>query len=235
MKIEFDYRFGVLVPPANPTCEIEYPLLKPSRTVMHTMRLPVLPGDLESRNANYINSYDEAIKGFGNLNLEAIVIGLTGPQYRLGLKGDKDLCNRLSDKYGIKIETASLAIYKTLKKLGVERISMVSPYPNWLTEHAKNFWLGAGFEVKDIYSFKDELTAYDVTPKEVQSALESVNVSDSEAIVLSGTGMLTVEAILAAGKKVTTPMLSSNICSMYSIFDDYDLEKNNLIKKLFKI
>ena len=232
MEIKFDYRFGVLVPPANPTCEIEYPLLKPLNTVMHTMRLPILDGDLESRNANYINSYEEAIKGFGNLKLDAIVIGLTGPQYRLGLVGDKDLCNSLSDTFGIKVETASLAIFNTLKKLGVENISMVSPYPNWLTEHAKNFWLGAGFKVNDVYSFKDELTAYDVKPKEVQSALEAMDLSNTDAVVLSGTGMLTIEAILAAKNSVEIPMLSSNICSIHSIFEDMNIEKSKWINTL---
>lgn len=211
------YRCGGLVPPANPTVEIEYPVLLPADVALHTMRLPVLPGDLDARNRGYVESFPEMIKGFGSLKLDAIAIALTGSQYRLAPQGDRDLCKRLSDQAGVPVETATIAIDKALKKLGIDTVSLMSPYPNQQTELAVRYWTDAGYRVHSVSQFEDRLVAYQVTPAQIGDALKRMDTAPDGAIILSGTGMRTIDMLAATAREIAVPVLASNICSIWSL------------------
>ncbi|MBN9045953.1 MAG: hypothetical protein J0H18_09830 [Rhizobiales bacterium] len=211
------FRFGGLVPPANPTVEIEYPVLLPADVALHTMRLPVLPGSLDDRNRGYVDSFPQMIKGFGSLKLDAIAIALTGSQYRLSPKGDRELCDRLSDQAGIPVETGTIAIDKALKKLGIDTVSLMSPYPNYQTELAVRYWTDAGYRVHSVSQFEDKLVAYHVTPAEIGNALKRMDAAPDGAIILSGTGMRTIDMMAATAHEIAVPVLASNICSVWSL------------------
>ena len=211
------HRIGVLVPPANPTVEIEYPALAPENVAVHFMRLPIIAGDLQARNHGYVDSYAQALKGFGSLKLDGIAIAMTGPQYRLGYQGDLDLCRNLSDAIGIPVETASLALARALQAQGITRISLLSPYPAWLTEFATHYWKSAGFSIEAIHKFSDELVAYSLSPSAVAEGIRAATAHPDGALLLSGTGMRTLEAIAEVSTQIQIPIVSSNICSVWSI------------------
>lgn len=216
-----NYRFGGLVPPANPTVEIEYPVLLPADVALHIMRLPVLAGDLDTRNRGYVDSFATMIKGFGSLKLDAIAIALTGSQYRLSPTGDRELCDALSNQAGIPVETGTIAIDRALKQLGIEKVSLMSPYPNFQTGLAVKYWKEAGYDVHSVSQFEDKLVAYDVTPDEIAGALMKMDCASNGAIILSGTGMRTIDMLASHAGKMPVPVLASNICSIWSLTRDW--------------
>lgn len=82
-------------------------------------------------------AYPQAVRAFGDLDLAAIGIAFTSATYRDGPATDAALCGRLSDLAGRPVATASLAVMEALRTLGVRRIALVSPYPDWLTEWSR--------------------------------------------------------------------------------------------------
>lgn len=210
-------RLGILVPPANPTVEIEYPFLLPQDTALHTMRLPVFAGDLQARNRGYVDSYASCLKAFGHLKLDALSIAMTGSHYRLGHAGDLELCRRLTEAAGIPVETASVAIARALQALGIEHLTLISPYPDAVTSEARAYWTGAGFTLHDLCSFGDQLVAYILTPAQVLEAIQRARIHPRGAVLLSGTGMRTLEAIALARSAIEQPLLASNPCAVWSL------------------
>lgn len=208
---------GVLVPPANPTVEPELQRCVSPAIALFAARFPVMPDTtLEQRNRRYLELYRDAVRSFGEMKLAAIMIALTGPSYRLLPAGDLALTRELTTLAGgVPVATASHAIAQALATLGARRLCLFSPYPQWLTDEAVAYWRGAGHDVVQVVKVSETFRAYELTHDEISAALSRVDQDAIDVTVMSGTGMLTLPAILAARRAGSKPILSSNLCSAW--------------------
>ncbi len=222
---------GLIVPSANPTIEPEMARLLPTGARLFATRLPVMPDTtLEQRNRAYIAAYEPAIRSFGSLKLAAAVIGLTGPCYRLGPEADADLATSLSTAAGSPVETASGAIRRALSAIAARRICLFSPYPAWLTDEAAGYWKAAGYHIAQVVKVTETFRAYELTSKDVEIALDRVDAGAVDAIVMSGTGMITLPA-LAARAPGGPPLLSSNVCCAWWLMKTAEIAPGELFRR----
>lgn len=210
-------RVGVLVPPENPTVEPEMVRLMPGTVSVHAQRLPVLAGDLRDRILGYNAALDDAIAGFGGLGLDCVYYAMTGGSYLMGREAELALVGRLRDA-GTTFVPAGHAILEVLEQQGVGRVALVSPYPDWLTESAVEYWTGAGLEVVAVGKVPTGPGGiYALESREVVDVVRPLLDARPEALLLSGTGMPT----LAAGRTITAEtgvrVLSSSIASAAAI------------------
>lgn len=228
-------RVGVVVPPSNPVVEPELDALLGDDIFLYSERLPRFTGmTLEERNEHYLPAYRQSLDGLYGLNTECALVAMTGPNYRLGLDGDRQLCQELSAEFGAPVRTASLAIYDALADLGITRIQLVSPYPDWLTDQTVRYWSEGGINVvatDHLLAEGEEFRAYETTTDEVVTHLESIDPEPGTAVLLTGTGMVSVTSIYRMSTR-RVPILSSNLCGAWWILEQCHRHGSGLYQRI---
>ena len=206
---------GMIVPPSNPTLEIEIKSLLGENPYLYTSRLPVFPNcDLAQRNTEYLNNYLDTAKRFGSLPLLAVIVGLTGSNYADGPEADRERCDRIAEELNAPFTTCSLAILDLLRSLGFSRLHLELPYPDWLIREAKMYWERAGIEVVAANSILKALgsaDAYEIDNVQFERYLSSLSLYAHAPVLLSGTGMRTTGALEDLVDRLPVPLLSSNL------------------------
>ena len=210
---------GIVVPPSNPTLEIEIKSLLGESPYLYTSRLPVFPNcDLAERNRGYLATYLDTAQRFGSLPLLAVIVGLTGTNYADGPDADRARCDAIAEELNAPFTTCSLAILELLQSLGFSRLHLELPYPDWLIDEAKRYWERAGIEVVAANSILDALgasDAYEIDAQELEQYLSSLTLCDGAPVLLSGTGMRTTGALEDLVDRLHVPLLSSNLAAAY--------------------
>lgn len=202
---------GVATPQANPTVEIEF------QRFMRGPAYPVFTRLVSNKDApndrliEYMEQMPAALASYDTLPLRAFAFACTGSSYLFGAEREEAMCNEVVQQYRIPVVTATQAIRRELEGRGARRIAILAPYPPDLCNAAASYWDRLGFDIvasERIDTGADTRGIYDLSDDDVASALSNFDHHNADVVLLSGTGMPTMAALLNSER----PMLSSNLC-----------------------
>lgn len=220
---EYGPVFAVLTPQANTTVEPEMQVLLPG-TVL-TARCTGTSRDSRQRLMDYIDRLDATLACFDTAPIRAAGFACTGSNYLVGLAEEERRFRAASLEKGFPVISATQAIRQCLDVLAAKRIAMLSPYPDWLTEAAHNYWRNAGYAVtvnRLPAESPDTRSIYKLTSGRVVEAIKNIDLEGCDAVLLSGTGMptlhtLTANPLVSARQDAAVPVLSSNLCLAWAM------------------
>ncbi|MFD7679260.1 arylmalonate decarboxylase [Streptomyces sp. NPDC060187] len=218
-------RLGVVVPPENPTAEPEFNHLLGSAMNVYTSRFPVTPGaGLRAMLETYNEVLPALLDSFGELRLDATVVACSASHYLLGPEGDRAFCDALSQRAGSPVRSSTQAILAACETLGVDRLTLVSPYQPWLTDTSRSFWEQAGLTVDGLVLVPARADAdggahydpYEVTTRTILGRIRERELHADTALLFTGTGMGTLAALNElARQEPGRVLLSSNLASAW--------------------
>ena len=71
--------------------------------------------------------------------------------------------------------------------------------------------------VAQVFKLSETFRAYELTPEEVKDGLLRMNPAAGSAVVMSGTGMATLDAMAALSGRMAAPLLASNLCTAWAL------------------
>ncbi|AKN71680.1 arylmalonate decarboxylase [Streptomyces sp. PBH53] len=219
-------RLGLVVPPENPLAEPEFNRLVGAELNVYSARFPLTPGmGVKETMLRYNDVLEDTLGTFGRMRLDAAVVACNASHYLLGPEGDRAFVAELSERFGYPVQSTTQAILAVCEQFGISRLTLVSPYWDWLTETSRAFWEQAGVTVDRVVlapavpGEKDEdheFDPYRVTTRTLLERIRAAGLPDEGAVLFTGTGMGTLAALAELDREFRrTTLLTSNLAAAW--------------------
>lgn len=206
---------GLLTPQANTTVEPEFWALLPPGWSLITARLTSAEGSMEDRLADYNDSYAATAGQFANAPVTSLASACTGASYLIGKAAEVELVNAVEAECGVPFLTSALAVTAALRALDARRLALLTPYPESLNTASVTYWTSQGFEIvaragpwlrQDAFH-----PIYAMDSVGVLQTYEDLACTGADAVLMLGTGMPTLGALLQGRERGLPLALSCNL------------------------
>ena len=214
-------KIGILVPPGNPTVEVETASVVPHGVSVHYTRMTASGptgthvGQRE-RNLSQLESVDGCVELLQTLSPSVIALAHTATSYTLGQTGEAEMVSRIEKKYGCRFITAFGSSLEAFRHLNIKKIGYATPYSEETTKEGKQHIEACGLKVLKVARLDNVINIYHETPERAYMAGRSAFHEDADAIYLSGVGMPTLEALQQLENDTGKVVLSATSCMMWN-------------------
>ena len=225
------YRVGLIVPSSNVTMETEIPAMIRSRPevydesyTFHSSRMrmqEVTPEELERMDEQSEDCAVELSDARCDVLAYACLIGIMaqGPGYHE--ESEAKLHEATVENDGeAPVVTSAGALVRAFDALDAQRVAVITPYLQHLTDTVVEYFEGEGVDVVDSISLEcpDNLEVAQLDPANLLSHMEDLDHDDADAAVLSScVQMPSLASIQAAEDRLGKPVLSASVATTYDI------------------
>jgi maleate isomerase len=211
----WERKLGLIVPSWNTVNEYEFQqVIHPTMSV-HSMRIKITADDEE----NYswmATQVPGAAQLLAQAKVQAICYGCLAGGFVKGPGHDQQIVKDIEGSTGIPGVAAARAVVEALQALGVERVSVASPYEPWLNDKLRQYLNAFGIEVLALKGLGTQAHS-GFTPEQNAALASEVDRPASQAIFIACSNFRTLEIIQPLEEKLGKPVVSSNLCSLWKM------------------
>lgn len=215
-----DGRIGLAVLDSDLTIEPDLRRVMPEGTEIHAARVSypqrVTPENMALAAERAVVAAQQLLP----VRPAAIAWACTSGSFYEGRAGNDRLLARLAAACGdVPVTTASQALVEALKALGVERPMVGSPYSQAINDRLAAFLVEHGFKPAGIAQLhQQDLGDYelqDVDEDRLAAFIETLAEGESDAVVLSCTGLATSSLAPRMEQRIGKPVITSNLAILW--------------------
>lgn len=215
-------RLGLIVPPNNTVTESEWASALPGGVTLHAMRfrlnpLAKTPDELDVLRAGLA----DACQLLSEAEISAVAFACTAPS-AVSPRADMEAFMSRSAA-GLPCATAAAAVVDALAAVGARTVVLLSPFSAAVTQHEARFLGQEGVEVLAQHSLGHgtyrpgvKLAIHRIPPAEVRDAVLAIDHGAADAIVLSGTNLVTFPVLQEIEQRAGKPVVGSNQALLWS-------------------
>jgi maleate isomerase len=211
----WERKLGLIVPSWNTVNEYEFQqVIHPTMSV-HSMRIKITADDEE--NYSWMGTQvPGAAQLLAQAKVQAICYGCLAGGFVKGPGHDQQIVKDIEGATGIPGVAAACAVVDALRALGVERVSVASPYEPWLNDKLRQYLNAFGIEVLALKGMGTQAHS-GFTPEQNAKLASEVDRPASQAVFIACSNFRTLEIIEPLEEKLGKPVVSSNLCSLWKM------------------
>jgi maleate isomerase len=211
-------KLGVLVPSGNTVLEPDIYRMAPQGVSAHFSRVINVEDTPEELGA-MINYVPKCCLELSHGRMDVYGFGCTGGSLMGGMGYDQKIIKIMEEKTGKPATTTSSAVLKAFGEMGIARVSIVTPYEEWLNEKQKKFFASNGIEVMDMkgLGIRDADGIANVSPGMIYRLAREVDRPESQGLFVSCTNMRAAEVLESIETDLGKPAISSNQATLWAM------------------
>ncbi|WCN78659.1 hypothetical protein PCA76_16580 [Micromonospora sp. LH3U1] len=182
-------------------------------------------GALAQRLDRYAELLPDTAATLHGLDVRATYVACTGCYYRPGPADAHRTDGAATERLGTPVFGAASAVRQVLDRLAVRSLTLISPYPDWLTEQAAAFWRATGRSVGTPVRVPGTGAIYDLTLSTVRDTVRQTLRAPADgfppghAVLLTGTGAPSLDVLDEVLPEAPVPVLSSNLAGAWQLLE----------------
>ncbi|MBI3127784.1 MAG: maleate cis-trans isomerase [Candidatus Tectomicrobia bacterium] len=205
-------KLGFIVPSWNTVMEYECARMAPEGVSVHFTRIHHT-NDEEETLLRMIHEVPHLAELLGHARLDAICFGCTGGSFvRPGM--DLEITQVIQEKTGIPATTTATALVEAMREMGIAKVAVASPYPQWLNDRLGGFLKDHGIAVVREKGQNVECPAF-LPPGNAEALAREVDAPEAEGIFISCTNFRSLEVIDRLERDLGKPVLTSNTTALW--------------------
>jgi maleate isomerase len=219
-SLGFRKKFAVIAPSTNTSVQPEFEDMRPRGVTNHFGRIYIPNDPIHSDDEfnqlmeNIRKEMMQAVDRVMTCEPDYLIMGMSSETFWDGLEGSKRLQARVEERAGVKVAMGSDASQAALRRYGVRRLGVITPYMPVGDAQVRRFFEDCGFEIvrlKGLRCTSPVLIAH-VGARELRDAINEVNGPDVDAIMQVGTNLAMARLAGIAEFWLGKPVLAINTC-----------------------
>jgi maleate isomerase len=209
-------RIGILVPSSNTITEAEFNALKPEGVSVHAARMFITHPTVENL-AKMNEDTERAAKLIATAKPSVVAFACTTGSLLEGTGWDARLIERIEKITGVPTTTTSTSVIRAFKELGIQKVSVATPYNEELNQREADFFEKSGVKVLKIQGRDLGGLMAQISLDEVKDLARAVNRPDADAVFLSCTNLKALPVLDSLEKEFGKYVFSSNIATFWDV------------------
>lgn len=205
-------RIGLVATAPGNSTEAEFNRFRPEGVAVMTTRTPLKSSTPEG--IAQMNQYiDDAARMLAeNAFCDVVLLSSTAGSFLDGIEADREHARRLSLETGTSVITSAGCMLDALTALHAHKITLITPSSEALNKVECDFLESAGYEIFSQGGFhlsspRDILC---VSPEEVAQLVQRTVLPDTDAVVISCSGLHVMDIIKTLEHDLGKPVIASN-------------------------
>lgn len=215
-------RIGILLPPANVTCEREFPAAAPLGYTFHFTRLARNESTISASSLIKMKeSAEEAAERLCPIGPIAIAYACTTGSFLSGPNDHGEIADRIRKRTSLPAITTASAVLAAMSAMGTHTVGVVTPYPLDITASTIAFLEAHGLRVAavDTYNYHISRDVPNIPPESVAQRVTALCEAhpDVDAMFVSCTNVATFPVIESLEKSLGVPVVTSNSATLWAV------------------
>jgi maleate isomerase len=223
-------RVGLIIPSTNTVNESEFARYLPDGVSLHTSRM-LLEGGADAESLAEMEEYEEqCARLLGTAEVNAVAYGCTTGSLIEGPEYDHELEEHLSDIAGAPVVATSAALKRAAEALGLDSLSIATPYVDQLNEMEEEHFEELGFDVTAVegLGIGEPTNLGRQHPTDAYEIARRADRPDADGLMISCTDFRTLEVIEDLEADLGKPVISSNSATMWNVLREVGVDHTEL-------